>query len=77
MYIYQLIIFLFKDDFMREINLLDPDPSYRNDSNTPIIEDENNEDTLSEKDISEVEDEEFENIENNELIADSSNQDSD
>ena len=77
MYIYQLIIFLFKDDFMREINLLDPDPSYRNDSNTPIIEDENNEDTLSEKDISEVEDEEFENIENNELIADSNNQDGD
>ena len=77
MYIYQLIIFLFKDDFMREINLLDPDPSYRNDSNTPIIEDENNEDTLSEKYISEVEDEEFENIENNELIADSNNQDGD
>ena len=62
---------------MREINLLDLDPSYRNDSNTPIIEDENNEDTLSEKDISEVEDEEFENIENNELIADSNNQDGD
>ena len=62
---------------MREINLLDPDPSYRNDSNTPIIEDENNEDTLSEKYISEVEDEAFENIENNELIADSNNQDGD
>ncbi|MCR2013790.1 hypothetical protein NSB31_29500, partial [Bacillus cereus] len=68
------IIFLFKDDFMREVNILDHESSYRNDSNNPIIEDENDEDNLSKKDISEVEDEEFVEVENKELLDTSNDQ---
>jgi hypothetical protein len=72
MYIYQLIIFLFKDDFMRETNLIKSDISYR-DNDTEKTDETYVDDIIIREDTIEVPDTDLENMKNNILISNNDN----